>query len=24
VLRAAFEFYCMALWCVLAGMYVWP
>ena len=23
VLRAAFESYCMALWCVLAGMYVW-
>ena len=23
VLRAAFEGYCIALWCVLAGMYVW-
>ena len=22
VLRAAFEFYCIALWCVLAGMYL--
>jgi hypothetical protein len=23
VLRAAFESYCMALWCVLSGMYLW-
>ena len=23
VLRAAFEFYCVALWCALAGMYLW-
>jgi len=22
-LRAAFEGYCLALWCILAGMYVW-
>lgn len=22
-LRAAFEGYCLALWCVLAGMYLW-
>ena len=23
LLRAVFESYCVALWCVLAGMYVW-
>jgi len=23
LLRAMFEFYCIALWCVLAGMYWW-
>lgn len=23
VLRAAFECYCIALWCVLTGMYLW-
>ncbi|TPG36646.1 cytochrome C oxidase subunit IV family protein [Mycolicibacterium hodleri] len=23
VLRTAFECYCIALWCVLAGMYLW-
>lgn len=23
VLRAAFECYCVALWCVLTGMYLW-
>lgn len=23
LLRAVFESYCMALWCVLAGMYLW-
>lgn len=23
LLRGAFEFYCVALWCVLVGMYLW-